>query len=278
MLLSGRCCCLLMIVAISPLSHAEDAKQFVQRAVQSELAADRDDHSRWIYFETDLKPGHNVKQWVAETRDGSLRRVIESNGQAIPQAHQRETMDGYLHDSSARSKQGKSEQHDDAQATEMLKLLPDAFVWTNQGAKGDVALLHFRPNPQFHPPDMEARVFAAMEGDMKVNTVQLRIVSLKGRLIHDVKIAGGLLGSLDAGGTFDVERRETAKSIWQIAESHIHILGHALIFKTISEQEDDLKTNFAQLAGDTSLQQAEARLLAAGDGGGVTRAAVQLPH
>jgi hypothetical protein len=92
-----------------------------------------------------------------------------------------------------------------------------------------------------------------------------------------VKIAGGLLGNLNSGGTFDVERRETTKSIWQITESHIHIQGHALIFKTISEQEDDMKTDFTQLAGDTSLQQAEAKLLAAGSEG-VTRAAAQLSH
>jgi phosphoribosylaminoimidazole (AIR) synthetase len=117
-----------------------------------------------------------------------------------------------------------------------------------------------------------------MEGDMQVDTGQLRIVSLKGRLIHDVKIAGGLLGNLNAGGTFDVERRQTGKSIWQITESHIHIQGHALIFKTISEQEDDVKTNFTQLPGETSLQQAEAKLLAAGGESTVARAAAQPSH
>ncbi len=274
----GRCWCFLIATAVSPLALAEDANQFVQRAVQTESAADRDDHSHWIYFETDRTPGQEVKQWVAETRDGSLRRVVEINGHPVPETDQRQKMDGYLSDFSARSKQRKSEQHDDAQATEMLQLLPDAFIWTNQGARGDVTLLHFRPNPQFRPPNLEGRVFAAMEGEMQVDSRQLRIVSLKGRLIHDVKILGGLLGSLNAGGTFDVERRQTAKSIWQITESHIHIEGHALIFKTISEQEDDVKTDFTQIVGDTSLQQAEARLLAAGGERGVTRAAAQPPH
>jgi hypothetical protein len=38
-----------------------------------------------------------------------------------------------------------------------------------------------------------------------------------------------------------------------------------------------VKTDFTQLAGDTSLQQAEAKLLAAGSEG-VTRAAAQLSH
>jgi hypothetical protein len=253
------------IALLAPaISHAEDAQQFVQRAVENELAKDRDDHTRWIYFEIDRKAGSSVKQWVAETRDGSLRRVIEMNGQPVPEPEQRRKIDAYLHDSSTRSKNRKSQQHDDQQATEMLNLLPQAFLWTDKGTKGNLRNLHFRPNPNFRPPDMEARVFAAMEGDMAVDTKQLRIASLKGRLIQDVKIFYGILGNMNAGGTFDVERRETGDGIWQITETHVHIQGHALIFKNISEQEDDVKTSFKQLTNNPSLQQAAGELLAQG--------------
>ena len=253
------------IAILTPaIGSGEDARQFVQRAVQTELARDRDDHSRWIYFETDRKENRSVKQWVAETREGSLRRVTELNGQPVPEPEQRRKMDMFVRDGGARLKQRKSEQHDDQQAEEMLNLLPQAFSWTNQGTKGNLTLLHFTPNPSFRPPDMEARVFAAMEGDMAVDTAQLRIASLKGRLIHDVKIAGGFLGSLNAGGTFNVERRETGSKVWQITETHVHIQGHALIFKTISEHEDDVKTGFKQLTNDPSLQQAEGELMKEG--------------
>jgi hypothetical protein len=254
---------LVWAIALLPavICRAEDVQQFVQRAVQTELAKDRDDHTRWIYFEVDRKEGTSVKQWVAETREGSLRRVIEMNGQPVSEQEQRRKMDAYVRDPSARSKARKSAQHDDQEATEMLNLLPQAFLWTNQGIKGSLTLLHFRPNPNFRPPDMESRVFAAMEGDMAVDTKQLRIASIKGRLIHDVKIFGGFLGSLYAGGTFDVERRETGNQIWQITETHVHIQGHVLIFKSISEQEDDVKTDFKQLTNNPSLQQSEEELL-----------------
>jgi hypothetical protein len=240
----------------------QDPKHLVQLAVQTELAADRDDHSRWLYFETNRKPEHTVKQWVAETRDGDLRRVIELNGQPISEPEQQQKIESFLQDTSARSKQRKGEQHDDQQATELLQMLPEAFVWTKEGEKDNNTILHFKPDPQFQPPDMEARVFAAMEGDMAVDSEQHRIVSLKGRLIHDVKILGGILGNLDSGGTFDVERRQIGGSEWQITETHVHIQGHVLIFKSISEQEDDEKTRFKQLSGDISMQQAKNDLLA----------------
>jgi hypothetical protein len=254
---------LLLGVALwqSSASFGQDAKQLVQLAVQTELDADRDDHSRWLYFETDRKPEHSVKQWVAETGDGDLRRVIELNGQPIPAPEQQQKIEAFLQDTSARSKQRKGEQHDDQQAAELLRLLPQAFIWTNEGDKDNCIILHFRPDPEFHPPDMEARVFGAMEGNMAVDRAQHRIVSLKGRLIRDVKIFGGILGNLDSGGTFDVERRQIGGNEWQITETHVHIQGHALIFKSISEQEDDEKTKFKQLSGDISLRQAESDLL-----------------
>jgi hypothetical protein len=100
-----------------------------------------------------------------------------------------------------------------------------------------------------------------MEGDMMVDNAQHRIVSLKGRLIHDVKFGFGVLGDLKAGGTFDVERRETGNAVWQITETHVHIQGHALLFKNISQNEDDVLSRFQPLPGDISLHQAEIELL-----------------
>ncbi len=255
---------LVWVIALLPpaVSRGDDAQQLVQRAVQNELVKDRADHSLWIFLDSDRKDGHSVKQWVAAARDGSLTRVIAVNGQPVPENEQRQKMESFLHDSSAQARQRKGDQHDDQQATEMLNLLPQAFVWTKTGEKDNCTLLHFKPNPQFRPPDFQARVFAAMEGDMAVDNQQLRIASLKGRLIRDVKIMGGFLASLYAGGTFDVERRPTGNGVWQITETHVHINGHALLFKTISEQEDDVKTEFKPLPANTSMQQAEGELMA----------------
>jgi hypothetical protein len=248
----------------SPGLHAQDARQIVREAVQTELVADQNDHSRWIYFDDDRRPDRSVKQWVAETRQGSLHRIVALNGQPIPESEQRRRMDAFLQDPSSSAKQRKNEQHDDQQAAELLRLLPDAFIWTLQGERNGNYVLHFQPNSQFHPPDLESKVFAAMEGEMLVDLKEHRIVSLKGHLVHDVKLFGGLLGSLDAGGTFDVERRKTGGKVWQITETHVHINGHVLLFKTISEQEDDTKTQFTELEGskDNTLSQAEQTLRA----------------
>jgi hypothetical protein len=240
--------------------NAQNPKQIVQQAVQAELAASRDDHTHWLYFEVDSEPRKTVKQWVAQANPATVERVVERNGQALTEAEQRQEMESFMRDTRAQAKRRKSGQQDDEQAEELLRILPDAFVWTIRGQNERDTILHFKPNPQFDPPDLESRVFAAMEGDMAVNIEQHRIASLKGRLIRDVKILGGLVGYLQAGGTFDVERRETGKNLWQITETHVHILGHILIFKSISEEEDNVKTNFKQLPSDISMQQAKTLL------------------
>jgi len=250
-----------IVIASQRALYSQSAKQIVQLAVQTELTAAQNDHSRWTYFESDRDQKLTVRQWVAETQSGSLKRVIERNGQSISSDQQRKEMDNFVMDGSAQAKQRKSGQHDDEKAAELLRLLPNAFLWTSSGTQGSNIVLHFKPDAQFRPPDMEARVFGAMEGDMAVDSSQHRIASLKGRLIRDVKIGGGLLGELKAGGTFDVERREIAKTIWQITETHVHIQGHALIFKNISVNEDDEKSKFNQLTQNISLKQAELELL-----------------
>lgn len=259
----GRGIWLLFWVASSGavVASAQDARSLVQQAVNAELAADQNDHSHWLYFEVDKKPGKTVMQWVAETGDGNVQRVVEQNGQRVPEAQQRQSMQNFVTNSAEIADQRKSDQHDDKQATEMLKLLPRAFVWTKTGERDGSFVLHFRPNPQFSPPDWESRVFAAMEGDMLVDSSEHRIVSLKGRMIRDVRFLGGLLGDLKAGGTFDVERRKTGGDVWQITETHVHIQGRALLFKNISENEDDVKTRFKELPGNISLSQAENDLM-----------------
>jgi len=250
LLLSGCC-----------LARAEDAKPIVQQAVDAELAADRSDHSHWIFYEIDRKPKTSVRQWVAQTEKGDVVRVLMRNGRPVPAAQQRQSIESFVHDSNAQARQRQSSQHDDQQASALTKLLPVAFVWTVTGKNDQTTSLHFKPDPSFHPPNREARVFAAMEGDMTVENTHHRIQELKGQLIHDVDFGWGLLGKLQKGGSFNIERRQIGPGIWDITATHVHISGRALIFKSISEQEDDEKSSFSREPDNVTLEQAASAVM-----------------
>lgn len=251
-----------VVVGACASVSALEPKAIVQQAVAAELHANDHDNSRWLYYDVDNKPGNSVTQWAAETPNGDLDRVVEQNGAKLPEHEQRSRMEAFIHNPSAQAKQRRGGQHDDEQASQMLKMLPNAFIWAQTGQRDGETTLHFRPDPRFTPPTWESRVFAAMEGDMIVEDAHHRIVSLKGRLIHSVRFGVfGVFGDLQSGGSFNVERREIGPNEWQITQTHIHIQGHALVFKNISDQEDEVKSRFRELPGDLSFPQAEKILL-----------------
>ncbi|MBV8629345.1 MAG: hypothetical protein JOZ83_00360 [Silvibacterium sp.] len=242
--------------------RAQEPKQIVQQAVDTELAADRTDHSHWIFFETDRKPKNSVQQWVAQTEKGDVVRVLVRNGQHVPANQQSQNLQKFIHDPNAQTKQRQASRHDDQQASAMTRMLPVAFIWTVTSKNDKTTTLHFKPDPNFHPPSWEARAFAGMEGDMTVDNTQHRIQELKGHLIHDVDFGWGLLGKLQKGGSFSVERRQIGPGIWDITDTHVHISGHALIFKSISEQEDDQKSSWTREPDNVTLEQAAAAVMA----------------
>jgi hypothetical protein len=246
-----------VLLYLSPAALlAQDAKQIVQQAVYAELAANRDDHSHWRYVKTE--EGGN-KFVVVETENGAISRHIEENGRPASAgiiAADNQYIQKFIRDPSLQQKQRQNGAHDDKSATELLNLLPQAFDWRIDSETPDDYILGFRPDPNFHPPDMEARVMGEMAGTLVVDKKQHRIQTMKGALSEDINIGFGILGRLRQGGTFDVERRQLAPGLWQITQTHVHIEGRALFFKTIGQQEDEVKMDFTEVRPGTTLEQA----------------------
>ncbi len=251
--------------ARQPDLNGSDAKQLVQQVVNAELTAGAADHTRWLYLEIDQTPKLQVKRWVAQTPNTDVARVIEENHQKLTEAQQRQRTEAYLRDKSAQAKERRKQEADIKQTVDLLKLLPVAFIWTTTGTQGDETTLQFQPDPHFHPPTVEARILAAVSGYLVVNAPKLRILNLKGQLVHDVKFGGGLLGAIKSGGTFAIERREVSQGVWQITETHVHFEGHMLLFKSVSEQDDNVKSGYKRLPDSISVEQAGSELWKTGD-------------
>ena len=238
------------------------AEAAVRAAVNSELNASKLDHSAWEYRDHDVQPGKDALYQIIETPKGDLRRLLELNGHSLTgeaEGVELQRIRDLVNDPGEQAKKKADSAHDDAQARELLTMLPDAFFWTIIGQNPEETVLRYRPNPAFHPPDMQSRVMGTMAGEIVVARDGDRIKTLRGTLTEEVRIGFGILGKIDQGGTFDVERREIAPGHWQITETHVHIGGHALLFKTIGEQEDEVKEDFRPSTAPT-LQVAEAQI------------------
>jgi hypothetical protein len=244
----------------SPQATESHARELIEAAVRSELdAADRD-HSIWTYRDETTNAERKAVFQVVDTPEGGVRRMIEMNGHPVDDETRRKETDriqDFIHDRSAQAKQRKADAHDDAQARDMMLMLPNAFIWTVKSETDELATLSFRPDPQFHPPNIEARVMSTMAGELILVKADNRIRTLRGALSEDVKIGYGMLGKLRQGGSFDVERREVAPHIWQITTSRVHIDGRALLFKSIGQQEDEVKSDWKPSTAKTLAEAAK---------------------
>jgi hypothetical protein len=237
---------------------AKDAKEIVRAAMEAELAADLNDHSHWRYRDAQTD-GTNTVSIVVETGHGSVKRLIARNGQPLTDAEAKAEdarVQNFIHDKALLAKQKKDGLQDGKNAEELLRMLPEAFLWKVKSEDTQKITLSFVPNPNFNPPDMQGRVLGEMAGELVVDKGQNRIETISGKLTQDITIGWGLLGRLREGGTFRVERREVTPGMWQITETHVHIEGKVLFFKNIGQQQDEVQTEFTQMPAGITLEEA----------------------
>lgn len=238
------------------LVRAQTPQQMIQLIVDTERTANKNDHSQWVYLDHADKPKEKLLQWVATTPHGNVDRILVKQGQELPEPEQQTLIQKFLHDQHAQKKQMAENAHDFQQVDDLLRLLPAGFVWTIVKTTPDETTLHFVPNPSFKPPTHEARVFAAATGELVADNHQHRIRSVHGTLIHDVTFGGGILGRLRQGGTFAIEQQQIEPSLWQLTLIHIHLDGSALLFKSISFQQEEDRSRFTRQQDSVTLDQA----------------------
>jgi hypothetical protein len=243
------------------LTKQQVTQQRIQVVVESELAGNANDHSQWIYLDDNRKLREHVVEWVASTPQGGVRRVLEREGQRLTESQQEESIERFLHNARAQKQEVAEADHDNRQVNDLLKLLPVAFVWTETETTETTTSFHFEPAVGFHPPTREARVFSGMAGDLVADNQSHRIVRMRGHLIHDVNFGGGLLGRLKEGSSFELEQQRVGGGYWELTGLHVHLQGNALLFKSVSLEEDDDRSRYEPEPEGVTLEQAAAQVM-----------------
>ena len=246
-----------------PQSESEragmSANELARKVITNELKFQYDDHGHWMYRLEKEESGRKQVQEIVETRNGSLSRSLSMDGHSLDAKQQQKENQRLQRLVSHPDEQRKLQQasHKKAeQGARLFNILPDAFAFSYAGRQGDLATLTFRPNPNFKPASIEARVFHAMQGEMTVDTKQERLAAINGHLMEDVKFGGGLLGHLDKGGKFEVRQAEVAPGQWEMTVLGVDMKGKALLFKTVGMQETENHSDFHQVADGLTLAEA----------------------
>jgi hypothetical protein len=194
-----------------------DATRFVAETIQHEMKLDDTDHSYWRYLYSHADEKSSYERDVIETRDGELARSLLINGKPLT-ADQRQQDEERMHklvsDPDERAKRDKRKNDDEAKAKQMLKAIPDAFVFKYDGFDNNLVRLTFFPTPHYDAPTRELRVFRSLSGKMWIDPKARHLARIDGTLFEDVTFGWGLLGRLNKGGNFNVVQKEVAPNHW----------------------------------------------------------------
>ena len=144
---------------------------------------------------------------------------------------------------------------------ELLRVMPDVFLYEDQGYQEGLEKLAFHPNPAFAPKTYEETTLHAMSGVVLIDLDEKRIARFSGTLTEQVDFGFGVIGQLKKGGTIEVKRIRVSPGTWKTSSSKININGRIVFFKMISKQQDEIQSDFKPVEPDTSVEQALQRLL-----------------
>ena len=247
------------VFGLLPLQAApppEPAGVLVREVVYNELH-DHQLHGYWRYWIEQ----HAQKQVLleqVETADGPVNRVMESGGHPLDGAAEQQEQERLRRLLGSQQEQAKHRQEyaeDEKRIGRIVALLPDAFLYDYAGEENGCYRLRFRPNPNYPPHSVEARIFHAMSGELWVDARFKRLARLDGQLQENVDFGYGILGRLYKGGWFQLERTQVSTTDWKTQRLEIHMSGRALLFKTIARETSEVRGGFAPVPAGLTLAQ-----------------------
>jgi hypothetical protein len=218
---------------------AIDPAKIVRDASYNELHSTKPGRS-FSYRQHKVDPKGSTVKEIVETKDGDVARLIEKNGKPLPAEDEQAEIDrlnNLLAHPEVQEHRHKKEQEDSARGDEMVRMLPDAFLFTfdgmTEGPNGLCYRLKFKPNPAFTPPDREGEVYHGMVGELWVDQAQLRLVKIDAHLISDVNFGWGVLGRLYKGGSILVQNADVGLHHWETIHMKLNLQGKLLMLKSV---------------------------------------------
>jgi hypothetical protein len=243
-------------------NSAVDPQKIVRDASWNELHSKNSGHS-FSYRQHKVEPKGSVVKQIVETKDGDVARLLEKDGKPLPPDEEQaevERLNHLLAHPEVQEHRHKKEQEDSARGDEMVRMLPDAFLFTFDGMvpgpNGPCYRLKFKPNPAFTPPDREGEVYHGMVGELWVDQAQVRLVKIDAHLISDVNFGWGVLGRLFKGGSILVENADVGFHHWETTHMKLQLQGKVLMMKSMDFSTTEDFSDFQAQTQELSYQEA----------------------
>jgi hypothetical protein len=246
----------------SERSYQSTAGELVVAVVGNEIS-DREKQQKWLCMIEKRAGKQTLTQVQVETKEGPLYRLLAIDGTALnrDQRQQDDARIGRLmKDPKQLQKLKQAQDEDEIKLEKLISLLPEAFLYDYDGTEDNLLRVKFRPNPSYTPPTYEARVIHSLAGTILIDPEQKRLAKVTGQLMNRVEFGYGLLGRVDSG-TVELGRVPVGPQQWKTAFINIHFTGRLAIFKTISKEQYEKRSDFHPVSNDLSLSDAKELLV-----------------
>jgi hypothetical protein len=240
-----------------PAQQPAPAGQLIRETVYNELR-DHNNHGYWHYWvEQHLQNETRLEEQV-ETADGPVARLVKTNGRPVDEqtrGQEQARLEHLVNSPQQLATHRKDYAEDEKHVALITGLLPDAYVFESAGNENGCHHLRFWPKPGYVPHTIEARVVHSMSGDLWIDARMKRLARLEGHLAENVDFGFGLLGRLDKGGWFRIERVQVSPTEWKTTKLELHLSGRAILFKSIARDTNEMRSGFAAVPAGISLAQ-----------------------
>src|ERR1700732_4522035 len=137
-------------------------KEYCYNAIQQ-----RETKSLWSYRVERREDNHIILEQVIETVDTPVTHLLSVDGHAPTSAKRKEEEERHrslLKNSPGQSVLIKEHDHDSKKIEEMLRIIPEVFVFQDQGKQRGLEKIAFHPNADFKPKTYEQRVLHNLVG------------------------------------------------------------------------------------------------------------------
>ena len=122
-----------------------------------------------------------------------------------------------------------------------LKEFPDALDFKKVGEEmiggRRTLVLECEPRPGYKATNMRARMFEKVRGKIWLDAAEKQMVRIDAEMFDGVNIGWGMIGKVQKGTRFHLERRRVADGSWLPESQDIRFTARILVFKTLSQEE-----------------------------------------
>jgi len=133
--------------------------------------------------------------------------------------------------------EGKSKDSDDPGIEVFLRACQFVNPRRERFRGQDVLVFDFEPNPEFKPHKLVEKVVQKLAGVVWIDEKALDVARLEAYFISDVKLAGGLLASLQKGTSFVFEQAFINNEVWLPTYEEAHLGARVLLVKGFKVSE-----------------------------------------